>query len=69
MTSWRAAVRTDLDSVLSFLLRDESLCVPFTARLRTGARGQTVYIGSDEKGCVTGSRPPHRLGTPSPAHG
>jgi predicted GNAT family acetyltransferase len=55
MTSWRAAGRTDLDSVLSFLLRDESLCVPFTARLRTGARGQTVYIASDEKGCVTGS--------------
>jgi uncharacterized protein len=55
MTTWRTAARTDLDPILSFLLRDESLCVPFTARLRAGARGQTLYVASDEQGCITGS--------------
>jgi len=53
--TWRAAARADMDGVLSFLLRDESLCVPFTARLRTGARGQTVYVAKDARGCVTGT--------------
>ncbi len=53
--TWRAAVRNDMDAVLSFLLRDETLCVPFTARLRTASRGQTVYVGHDARGCVTGS--------------
>ncbi|HUI72947.1 MAG TPA: GNAT family N-acetyltransferase [Spirochaetia bacterium] len=55
MMSWRTAARADLDSVLSFLLRDESLCVPFTARLRNGTGGQTVYVARDTKGCITGS--------------
>ena len=55
MTSWRTAARSDLDSVLSFLLRDESLCVPFTARLRTETRGQTVYVATNEQGLITGS--------------
>ena len=55
MTGWRTAARADLDSVLSFLLRDESLCVPFTARLRNGGRGQTVFVASDERGSVTGT--------------
>ncbi|HTP59538.1 MAG TPA: GNAT family N-acetyltransferase [Spirochaetia bacterium] len=55
MTGWRTAARGDLDSVLSFLLRDESLCVPFTARLRSGGRGQTVFVASDERGSVTGT--------------
>jgi len=53
--SWRTAARADLDSVLSFLLRDESLCVPFTARLRNGTGGQTVYVARDAQGCITGS--------------
>jgi predicted GNAT family acetyltransferase len=55
VTGWRTAARADLDAVLSFLLHDESLCVPFTARLRAGGKGQTVYVASDERGCVTGT--------------
>jgi hypothetical protein len=53
--SWHAAALADMDSVLQFLLRDESLCVPFTARLRSGVRGQTVYVARDDQGGVTGS--------------
>ena len=52
---WQTAARADMDSVLSFLLRDESLCVPFTARLRAGARGQTVFVARDDQGGITGS--------------
>jgi len=44
-----------MEGVLSFLLRDESLCVPFTARLRSAARGQTVYLARDAQGCVVGA--------------
>ncbi|MGA2615152.1 MAG: GNAT family N-acetyltransferase [Spirochaetia bacterium] len=53
--TWRTAVRADMDAVLSFLLQDETLCVPFTARLRTGGRGQTVYVARDARGGVRGS--------------
>jgi predicted GNAT family acetyltransferase len=53
--SWRTAARADMDAVLSFLLQNEALCVPFTARLRAGLRGQTVYLARDDRGCVTGS--------------
>jgi predicted GNAT family acetyltransferase len=44
----------DRDALLEFLLRDEAFCVPFTARLRTGERGTEVFVGRDERGCVTG---------------
>jgi predicted GNAT family acetyltransferase len=50
--SWRRAARRDLPSVLSFLLRDETLCVPFTSRLRTGARGCDVFCSTDAEGNV-----------------
>lgn len=53
--SWRAAARADMDAVLSFLLSREAQCVPFTARLRSGVRGQTVYVCRDAAGCVAGS--------------
>ncbi len=53
--SWRAASRTEMDGVLSFLLQNEAMCVPITARLRSAARGQTVYISRDTRGCITGS--------------
>jgi GNAT superfamily N-acetyltransferase len=51
--SWRRATRKDLSSVLEFLLRDEALCVPFTSRLRTGARGCDVYFDTDARGATT----------------
>ena len=53
--TWRAAARADMDAVLSFLMRDEAFCVPFTARLKEGSRGHTVYVARDSRGCVTGS--------------
>jgi predicted GNAT family acetyltransferase len=51
--SWRLAGRRDLPAVLDFLLRDESLSVPFTSRLRAGAHGCTVLLDADEAGTVT----------------
>ena len=51
--SWRRATRRDLGSILDFLMRDEALCVPFTSRLRSGARGCDVYFDTDDTGAVT----------------
>ena len=53
--TWQTAVRADMDAILSFLLTDETLCVPFTARLRTAGRGHTVYVARDARGSVNGS--------------
>ena len=53
--SWRLAARADMDAVREYLLRDETFCVPFTARLREGGRGNMVYLSRDAQGCVTGS--------------
>ncbi len=53
--SWRPAARSDMDAVLSFLLQHEAMCVPITARLRAGVRGQTVYLARNARGCITGS--------------
>jgi predicted GNAT family acetyltransferase len=50
--SWRRAARRDLPSVLSSLMRDETLCVPFTSRLRTGARGCDIFFSTDAPGNV-----------------
>lgn len=50
--SWQQAGRKDLPTVLDFLLRQEALCVPFTSRLRTGARGCDVYFDRDAAGAV-----------------
>jgi len=52
--SWRPAARVDRDALLEFLLREETFCVPFTARLRAGERGVEVFVSRDEHGCVTG---------------
>ncbi len=49
--SWRQAGRRDLHALLEFLLPDEALFVPFTSRLRSGARGFEVYL-DDEPGGV-----------------
>jgi GNAT superfamily N-acetyltransferase len=53
--SWRRASRRELSVVLDFLLRDEALCVPFTSRLRTGARGCEVFFDTDARGATTDS--------------
>lgn len=54
--SWRPVGRKDLPAILEFLLRDEALCVPFTSRLRSGARGCEVYFnggaGGDVSECI-----------------
>jgi predicted GNAT family acetyltransferase len=50
--SWRQAGRRDLSALLEFLLPQEALFVPFTSRLRSGARGFEVYLDSGPGGCV-----------------
>jgi predicted GNAT family acetyltransferase len=50
--SWRQAGRRDLAALLEFLLPEEALFVPFTSRLRTGARGIEVYLDTDHRGAV-----------------
>ncbi len=50
--SWRQAGRRDLAALLEFLLPEEALFVPFTSRLRTGARGFEVYLDADHRGAV-----------------
>jgi len=50
--SWRQAGRRDLHALLEFLLPEESLFVPFTSRLRSGARGFEVYLEEDHAGAV-----------------
>jgi predicted GNAT family acetyltransferase len=42
--SWRQAGRRDLPALLEFLLPEEALFVPFTSRLRSGARGFEVHV-------------------------
>jgi predicted GNAT family acetyltransferase len=49
---WRQTGRREMPAVLDFLLRDEALCVPFTSRMRGGARGFAVYHDTDESGAV-----------------
>ena len=50
--SWRQAGRRDLHALLEFLLPEESLFVPFTSRLRSGARGFEAYLEADPAGTV-----------------
>jgi predicted GNAT family acetyltransferase len=50
--SWRQASRRDLAALLEFLLPEEALFVPFTSRLRAGARGFEVYLDTDHTGAV-----------------
>lgn len=50
--SWRQASRRDLAALLEFLLPEEALFVPFTSRLRAGARGFEVYLDADHTGAV-----------------
>jgi predicted GNAT family acetyltransferase len=50
--SWRQAGRRDIPALLEFLLPDEALCVPFTSRLRSGARGFEVYMDLDRNGAL-----------------
>jgi predicted GNAT family acetyltransferase len=50
--SWRQAGRRDLAALLEFLLPEEALFVPFTSRLRSGARGYEVYMDTDDTGAV-----------------
>jgi len=50
--SWRQASRRDLHALLEFLLPEEALFVPFTSRLRSGARGFEVYLDADRGGAV-----------------
>ncbi len=50
--SWRQAGRRDLAALLEFLLPEEALFVPFTSRLRAGARGFEVYMDADHTGAV-----------------
>ena len=50
--SWRQAGRRDLAALLEFLLPEEALFVPFTSRLRAGARGFDVYLDTDHRGSV-----------------
>jgi uncharacterized protein len=51
--SWQPAARKDSPAILRFLLADESLCVPFTSRIRSGCRGCAVYFDGDRHGTVT----------------
>ncbi len=51
--SWRAAAKKDTPAILRFLLRVEALCVPFTSRIRAGARGCEIFFDVDEGGGVT----------------
>lgn len=51
--SWRAAAKKDIPAVLRCLLREESLCVPFTSRIRAGARGCEIFFDADDRGVVT----------------
>jgi predicted GNAT family acetyltransferase len=50
--SWRLAGRRDLAAILEFLLPNEALFVPFTSRLRAGARGCEAYVNTDDTGVV-----------------
>jgi len=50
--SWRQAGRRDLAALLEFLLPEEALFVPFTSRLRAGARGFEIYLDTDHTGAV-----------------
>jgi GNAT superfamily N-acetyltransferase len=50
--SWRRAGRRDMSAVLDLLLRDEALHVPFTSRIRSGARGCEIYMDATETGDV-----------------
>jgi predicted GNAT family acetyltransferase len=50
--SWESVGRREMDSVLSYLLRDEALCVPFTSRIRAGTRGCEIYRDMNEDGAV-----------------
>jgi len=50
--SWALVGRREMDAVLSYLLRDEALCVPFTSRIRGGTRGAEIYRDANEDGEV-----------------
>ncbi|HEY9594906.1 MAG TPA: hypothetical protein VHE79_10535, partial [Spirochaetia bacterium] len=50
--SWRHAGRRDMSAVVDFLLRDEALHVPFTSRIRSGARGCDIWLEAGTAGDV-----------------
>ena len=50
--SWRPVSRRELPAIVAFLLPDEALHVPFTSRLRGGARGCDVYRNLDAGGVI-----------------
>jgi uncharacterized protein len=50
--SWEIVGRREMDSVLSYLLRDETLCVPLTSRIRAGTRGCEIYRDVNDDGAV-----------------
>jgi len=50
--SWRHAGRRDMSGVVNFLLRDEALHVPFTSRIRSGARGCDIWFEAGVAGDV-----------------
>lgn len=50
--SWRQAGRRDLSALLEYLLPEEALFVPFTSRLRAGARGFEVHLDAGTRGDV-----------------
>ena len=50
--SWRLASRRDLAAILEFLLPEEALFVPFTSRLRAGARGSEIWVDTNDAGAV-----------------
>jgi len=52
--SWRQGSRRDLHTLLEFLLPDEAQVVPFTSRLRNGARGFEVRFEEGPAGAVRG---------------
>jgi predicted GNAT family acetyltransferase len=50
--SWIPAGRRDIPAIVEFLLPDEALHVPFSSRLRSGARGCDVFFQRGPEGGV-----------------
>jgi hypothetical protein len=50
--SWVAVGRREIPSIADFLIPDEALHVPFTSRLRLGARGCEIFCNRDDGGAV-----------------
>jgi hypothetical protein len=50
--SWIPAGRRDIPAIVEFLLPDEALHVPFSSRLRSGARGCDIFFQRSPEGGV-----------------